>query len=122
MSKATVLFCAALLALPMQASAQQAFLCTGLGEDGREEAASFAHTLKLVYAAPQGNYLGQVGIRVARGETVIYDAVCDGPWLLLNVEPGTYSVTSSYEGQTRSDTVRVGGGRAVEKTIILKAN
>lgn len=96
-------------------------LCTGLGEDERAEAASFDHTLKLVYAAPDGHYLGEVEVAVSDGDRVVWTGTCDGPWVMLNLAPGSYRVASAYSGQSKSETVRV-GTKAVERTILFKSD
>ena len=119
--KITGALSAILLALPLTAGAQSAHLCTGIGLDGREEAAAFPHSLKLVYAAPQGSYLGDVTIRVTRSGEMIFEGTCDGPWMLLNVDPGTYEVQSTFDGTTKTQSVRV-GRNTVERTIIFKTS
>ncbi len=121
MTRFSGLILAAAIALPFYANAQSIHLCTGIGLDGREEAAAFPHTLKLVYAAPQGSYLGNVAIQVSRGGQTVFEGTCDGPWMLLNVDPGTYKVVSTFEGQTKTVDVRV-TKRAVEKIIIFRAS
>ena len=115
----SLVLAAGLVAAATSVQAQSVHLCTGIGLDGREEAAAFPHTLKLVYAMPQGSYLGNVAIRVTRAGETVFEGVCDGPWMLLNVDPGTYKVVSTFEGQTKTTDIRV-GKRKVEKTIIFK--
>ena len=104
---------------PLEAHSQSAHLCTGLGLDAREEAAAFPHTLKLVFAAVNGDYVGNVAINVSRGKTEVFSGNCDGPWLLMNLDPGQYKVTAEFEGQMKSVTVKV-GTRAREKTIAFR--
>lgn len=104
---------------PFTAHSQSAHLCTGLGLDAREEAAAFPHTLKLVFAAVNGNYVGDVALTVSSGKTEVFTGTCDGPWLLMNLDPGQYKVTAEFEGQKRSVTVKV-GKRAREKTIAFR--
>lgn len=116
---------AALLALgasiaPAAAQTDDRVLCTGLGEDERAEAETFKHNLKLVYAAPDGKYLGEVGVLVTDGDKVVYTGTCDGPWLLLDLAPGSYRVTSDYRDQSKVATVQVGGAVS-ERTILFDA-
>ena len=119
--KTTGFLTAVLVAVPLTAGAQSAHLCTGIGLDGREEAAAFPHTLKLVYAATQGSYLGNVSIRVTRAGETVFEGTCDGPWMLLNVDPGTYEVQSTFGGTTKTQSIRV-GRTTVERTIIFKTS
>ena len=64
----SLVLAAGLVAAATSVQAQSVHLCTGIGLDGREEAAAFPHTLKLVYAMPQGSYLGNVAIRIPLAE------------------------------------------------------
>ena len=105
---------------PIAAHSQSAHLCTGLGLDAREEAAAFPHTLKLVFAAVNGDYVGDVAVTVSRGGKEVFSGTCDGPWLLMNLDPGQYAVTAEFEGQRKSVTVKV-GKRAREKTIAFRS-
>lgn len=108
-----------LLLFPTLAPAQSAHLCTGLGQDAREEAKTFEHTLKLVFAEKMGAFLGAVAVKVERGGAAVYEGVCDGPWLLLNLEPGRYRVTASFEGKSNAIDVAVGAGKT-QKTFTFK--
>ena len=120
MSRIALVFGAVLAVLPAQAFAQSAHLCTGLGEDERQEAAVFPHTLKLVFAEVSGSYVGAVAVTISRGSSVVFQETCDGPWLLLNLDSGAYKVTAVFEEQTKEATVKV-GTRPSEKTIAFKS-
>lgn len=115
----TLILIVAISLIPITAPAQSAHLCTGLGLDAREEASAFPHTLKLVFAAVNGDYVGDVAVTVSRGDAQVFKGICDGPWLLMNLDPGRYSVVAEFEGQRKSVTVNV-GHRASEKTIAFR--
>lgn len=109
--KATFLILALVFALPTAALAAplQRGVCSGIGDESIEEAATIPHTLKLVYAQADGHYLGAVATRITGpGDTVVVEAMCDGPWLLVDLAPGTYKVAATFEGQTKTRTVTVG--------------
>lgn len=108
------------LLAPALASAQATHLCTGLGQDARDEAKAFDHNLKLVFAEKGGAFLGEVSVKVERGGTAAYDGVCDGPWLLLKLDPGRYRVTATFEGQSNSIDAEVGTGKT-QKTMTFEA-
>jgi hypothetical protein len=58
---------ATLIAAP--ALAQSPYLCTGVSENERMEAEGFDHSLRLVFAQPDGHYLADVHTRpLAAGE------------------------------------------------------
>lgn len=100
---------AALTSLPAQA--QVGVECGGVSEEGRAMAENVPHTLKLVYARPDGAYLGAVATRISRGGEVLVDVTCPGPWVLASLPAGTYEVSATFQGQTKTRRVTVSGGR-----------
>ena len=84
----------------------------GIGFEGREEmqAAEKDHNLKVVAAEKNGDYLAEVNVVIesAKKERML-DATMDGPILLAKLPPGTYTVKATFEGQTQSRNVTVGG-------------
>ena len=100
---------AVLAALP--AHAQGNAVCSGIGQEQRAEAESIPHSLKLVYAQPDGHYLGDIHTRITRGGEVVVDMRCPGPWLLADLPPGSYEVTATFQGEAKSRRVTVGSGR-----------
>jgi hypothetical protein len=84
----------------------------GIGFEGREEmqAAEKDHNLKVVAAEKNGDYLAEVKVVIesAKKERML-DATMDGPILLAKLPPGTYTVKATFDGQTQSRTVTVGG-------------
>ena len=91
------------------AQQQIPYTCVGIGTDQREAAANVQHTLKLVFAEPDGQFLADVLTRVidSNGNTLL-QLICGGPWLMLDLAPGTYRIEAEYEGQDRSVSVTVG--------------
>lgn len=105
---------AALAVLPARAS--EFYICTGLGYDARQEAKAFRHTMHLVFAGSGGAYLGEVAVRIESGKDVIVEIGCDGPWFMINLVPGDYTVTATHKGVTRRAVVKV-GERRVKKVL-----
>lgn len=95
-------------AMPAKAADIQS-LCSGIGEEAAAEAAAFKHTLKLVYAEPNGDYLGGVTTEVSKDGQPVLTETCPGPWLLIDLPSGAYQISSTLDGQTKSSTVRVTG-------------
>ena len=52
--------------------------------------------------------LSPSGARITDGKTVI-DTVPEGPYLLVNAPPGTYSVSADYDDAINQQSVRIGG-------------
>lgn len=67
------------------------------------------YRLWLVTADRSGAWLAGAKTRVkdARGEVVL-DTVLDGPYLLVDLAPGRYTIETEVEGRTRTQTVSVG--------------
>ena len=99
------------------AAGNVSFVSGGVGTDALErlKAREKEFNLKLVFTLSEGNYLADIGVRVAdaAGKTVI-EHVADGPIFMAKLPAGTYAVTATYEGKTRSRKVRVGKGLNTE--------
>jgi len=106
---------ATLAALP--ARAETPFTCSGIGVEEREAVKQVPHTLRLEYAQPDGHYLGSVATRIAQGATELVNATCPGPWLLADLPPGTYKVTATFKGATKTVTVTVAAGKRTRQVI-----
>jgi len=64
--------------------------------------------LKLVFATQKGHYLTGVQVTVsARGKRLATVTADRGPWLFLDLKPGTYRIQATYRGVTRSRQVKV---------------
>ena len=101
----------ALLVGALPARADVAVECSGIGEEERAMAESVPYTLKLVYAEPDGSYLGAVQTRITGSGGELVNVQCPGPWVLVDLPPGTYEVTATLRGQTKSRRVTIGSGR-----------
>ena len=99
------------------AATELRFLCSGIGEEAATEEAAFPHSLKLVYAQQNGQYLGDIAITIGRNGQTLLETVCPGPWLLANLPEGTYTLTSRFEGKTQEGQIRIGGGAPRQVTI-----
>jgi hypothetical protein len=110
-----LLVAVAVIALNVSMEARAAdvpYVSGGIGFEGREEmqAAEKDHNLKVVAAEKNGDYLAEVNVMIesAKKERML-DATMDGPILLAKLPPGTYTVKATFDGQTQSRTVTVGG-------------
>lgn len=99
----------AVLAAGSPAEAQVSAVCSGIGEEGRAEAETVPHSLKLVYAQPDGDFLGNVETRISGDGGELVNVRCPGPWVLVDLPPGSYEVTATFKGETKSRRVTVGG-------------
>ena len=93
-------------------------LCSGIGEGAEADARAFPHSLRLVYADPDGHYLGEIRTSVAVRGSPVFSITCPGPWVLAELPPGTYRVTARFAGQVETRTVPVDAGAAPVEAVI----
>ncbi|MFM1896443.1 MAG: hypothetical protein RLZZ385_1517 [Pseudomonadota bacterium] len=99
-----------LLFLGTPALAQDAVIFNG-GISEEERATAPNTGTKLVFFVRAGNYLANVSVTIknAAGAEVV-NTVARGPWLILNLPSGRYSVAASLPGgETQSLTIDVDG-------------
>ena len=87
----------------------------GSDESAVMQAQRLAHNFALLTAAKKsGEFLADahVAIRDAAGQTV-FDADLDGPWLVMDLPPGQYTVevTAAAQSQHRTADIRTPGQR-----------
>lgn len=90
------------------------YVSGGVGTDAaaamKEMAAKYNTQLRFA-AAPAGNYLVDVNVKIigASGHTR-FELAKAGPILLAHLPPGTYDVIASYEGKEQKRRITVGSG------------
>jgi hypothetical protein len=68
-------------------------------------------SLKLVFALDSGAYLADVHVIITdASDTVVLDAVAEGPWLLATLPTGRYRVDASFGGRAETRRVVIGPG------------
>ena len=85
-------------------------LSGGVGLDARAQLAAHArdHDLKLVFATNSGEYLADIPVQIAdaSGKTMV-DQVSHGPWMLVELPPGHYTVQAALNGSSKTQPVTV---------------
>lgn len=101
------------------------------GGFGQEESSAFKqarsnYALALTFAvsgagSASSPYAGnvQVLVRNAQGGTVL-NATSTGPYFLVNLEPGTYRLDATYEGDTQSREVAITQGKTADLKFTWK--
>ena len=120
-----------LLAAPLLADAQSdpiqqangvKYACAGIGAASRSDPRWATFPVKLVFAAADGSFLGDPAVTVsdATGKPV-FQAQCDGPWVLIDLPAGSYKVHSTgQQGKYAKDfDLAVKAGAQTSKTIRL---
>jgi hypothetical protein len=69
------------------------YACAGVSQESRDDPRWSSYPLKLVFAAADGGFLGDVKVKIgdAKGDTVL-QAHCLSPWLLVDLAPGSYKI------------------------------
>jgi len=121
------------LAAPLPAVAQGAgdpilqanginYACAGVGKASRSDPRWPAFPVKLEFAAANGDFLGDPKVTITdAGGTPVFEAQCNGPWVLIELPAGTYKVhATGQKGQyTKDFEIAVKAGAQTEKTIRL---
>jgi hypothetical protein len=67
--------------------------------------------LHLAFAEPQGHFLADVRVIIRdRKGNVVYDGPSTGPYLFIEVPPGTYRITAQQGDARDEKTATAGGG------------
>ncbi|HKB52720.1 MAG TPA: carboxypeptidase regulatory-like domain-containing protein [Ramlibacter sp.] len=98
------------------------FVCGGISQPDAESMKAQArnHDLMLTFAESTGAYLADVDVQIAdsRGHVVL-SGTCEGPIMLVDLpRAGTWRVTASVNGQTRTQTVSTARGRTARATLV----
>lgn len=83
----------------------------GVGDEGVERIKSEAadYSLQMLFHGQQGEYVAADQVTIRRGGEVLLDLPNAGPYVLVKLPPGRYTVESRYQGRTQTRTVEVGG-------------
>ena len=75
--------------------------------------------LKVVFRTEPGSLLSDADVTIAAGgKTVFRGRAQNGPWLVVDLPPGTYDVTAVQDGATRTAKgVKIAKGK--QRTVIL---
>ncbi len=85
----------------------------GVAEEGRAaiEAKQNAYSLKVTYAGQGGMFLSDVDVVIRdRAGNVVANTTTNGPIVLADLAPGSYTLESSVNGITKTQRVSVGHG------------
>jgi hypothetical protein len=96
------------------------YACAGIGKVSREDPRWKTFPVKLEFAAANGEFLGDPSVTVTDGAgKQVFQAQCDGPWVLIDLPAGAYKVHSTgQKGQYAKDfDLAVKTGAQTSKTI-----
>lgn len=112
---------------PLQSQGQTEFLTGGIGKDESDailhEGRSWPLMLELAQAAtPRAAYISdvQVTIKDGSGNTVL-ETVTEGPYLLVKLPPGKYSLDATYESTKLHRDLSIQKGSSKKITLLWPA-
>ena len=116
MLKTLLLICALTLGTATAVAQNAQFISGGVGEESAERMAAVGKefNLKLLFAARDGHYLGDVAVTISDASNrKIVETIAEGPFLFARLAPGKYTVVATYAGlaQTRATAVAATGRR-----------
>jgi hypothetical protein len=96
-------------ALETQTSNGVNFIVGGISDDERTELAGRKDFSLLVKtAAKAGNYLSDVNVKIATSKGApVFETRMNGPWLMVRLAPGTYTLNSSYNGVNKTQKISI---------------
>jgi len=92
------------------------YVCAGVSQESRDDPRWNSYPVKLVFAAADGGFLGDVKVKIGAADgTTVLQAHCHSPWLLVDLEPGSYKVEAmARQDYQQSFPLRVAGERQQE--------
>jgi hypothetical protein len=99
---------------PVKKKGDITYMCTGVGES-KDDPRTASFPMKIVFATDSSVLYSDVDVRITResGEKV-FELFCDGAWLLVQLPPGTYTVTATDKRKiTRSCSMKIGSGQSM---------
>jgi hypothetical protein len=92
------------------------YISGGLGKEERDLLQQMGkdYSLKLIFAAKQGDYLStvRVAIKDSQDNTVL-DTVAEGPWMYMTLPEGKYAVHAEAQGQMKQQAAQINKERQV---------
>src|SRR5262249_32214169 len=82
-------------------------MCTGVGEDARNDPRWARYPLRVEVVGTKGEYLGQAQVTIVQNEEALASVNCAGPWVLFALPAGAYSVSAEFAGMSRTAKVNV---------------
>ncbi|EEA04644.1 conserved hypothetical protein [Burkholderia sp. H160] len=107
----------------MPPTQQQGDISFVTGGVGRDESTALRQArrqwpLSLQFTGPGASYVADVQVQIAKaGGTTVLDTTTKGPYLLVRLPQGRYTVTATYSGVTRKETVHVRGNGSARATL-----
>lgn len=96
---------------PLVAPQTVSHRCGGVGADSMKQLKAQANDFNLGFwmvGGPGGTYLADVPIQIESNGRIVTRFIADGPLCYVRLPAGSYTVTGTHNGQTRSLLMRSG--------------
>jgi hypothetical protein len=93
-------------------------VCTGIGEDARNDPRWNSYPLKVVLAGKVGKFLNELEAKITMDNKEVISVGFGGPWVLFRLAPGKYHVPARIVNVTTESDAFVPGtgqGRIVRR-------
>lgn len=109
----------AVLPVPVQQYESVRYYSAGMGIDERRELPQL-YPLRVIFRTDKGLLLCDAEVTItAKGTTVFRGRAQNGPWLVVDLAPGTYDIKAVQEGKTQvAKGVRLTAGK--RHTVSMK--
>jgi len=109
---------AAELPVPVQQYESISYYSAGVGIEERRELPQ-RYPLKVVFRTDAGHLLCDADVTItAGGKTVFRGRAQHGPWLVVDLPPGSYDITAVQDGASRTTKgVKIAKGK--QRTVVL---
>jgi hypothetical protein len=93
------------------------------GGVGRDESTALRQArrqwpLSLLFSGPAESYVADVKVQITNASgTTVLDTTSQGPYMLVRLAPGRYSISATYSGVTRKHTINVAGNGSARATF-----
>jgi len=88
------------------------YLSGGVGDEERRQmlAQAARFPLRMVFSLPSGAYMVADEVTISGPHGVVFSARDAGPWLMLALPPGRYTVKASFNGVVQQRQLKIGAG------------
>ncbi|SDE16129.1 hypothetical protein [Paraburkholderia lycopersici] len=105
---------------PTEQQGDVSFVSGGVGSDESTalRQARNQWPLSLLFTGPGSSYVSDVQVQIANARgTGVLDTRSHGPYMLVRLPAGSYTVSATYSGVTRKQTVNVRGNGSARATF-----
>lgn len=89
------------------------YISGGVGDEEQSAIKNLSadYNLEVLMALKNGNYLADVNVRITDTQgNVLLETVSNGPFLLVDLQPGVYVIAADYQGKQQQKTAYLDRG------------